>query len=61
MRIALILLALAASLVAAQAQKLDKVRFGTNWVAEAEHGVRPEPSYLTYLSVLWRSVAGHAS
>jgi NitT/TauT family transport system substrate-binding protein len=38
MRIALILLALAASLVAAQAQKLDKVRFGTNWVAEAEHG-----------------------
>ena len=23
---------------AAQAQKLDKVRFGTNWVAEAEHG-----------------------
>ncbi len=24
--------------VAAQAQPLDKVRFGTNWVAEAEHG-----------------------
>ena len=23
---------------AAQAQPLDKVRFGTNWVAEAEHG-----------------------
>ena len=23
---------------AAQAQQLDKVRFGTNWVAEAEHG-----------------------
>src|SRR5436853_3414787 len=22
----------------AQAQQLDKVRFGTNWVAEAEHG-----------------------
>ena len=22
----------------AQAQALDKVRFGTNWVAEAEHG-----------------------
>jgi len=27
-------------------------------IAEAEHGVRPEPSYLTYLSVPWRSVAG---
>ena len=25
-------------LPAAQAQQLDKVRFGTNWVAEAEHG-----------------------
>jgi NitT/TauT family transport system substrate-binding protein len=24
--------------MAAQAQQLDKVRFGTNWVAEAEHG-----------------------
>src|SRR6185437_9036333 len=29
---------LALSLTAAQAQKLDKVRFGTNWVAEGEHG-----------------------
>jgi len=27
-----------AALGAAQAQTLDKVRFGTNWVAEAEHG-----------------------
>ena len=27
-----------AVLPAAQAQALDKVRFGTNWVAEAEHG-----------------------
>lgn len=26
------------ALSAAQAQPLDKVRFGTNWVAEAEHG-----------------------
>jgi len=32
-----ILIALAA-LAPAQAQSLDKVRFGTNWVAEAEHG-----------------------
>jgi len=31
-------LAFAAALAAAQAQELDKVRFGTNWVAEAEHG-----------------------
>ena len=33
-------LALAAglSLAAAHAQTLDKVSFGTNWVAEAEHG-----------------------
>ncbi len=41
MRIAAILLALATTLVAvpdAQAQKLEKVRFATNWVAEAEHG-----------------------
>ena len=38
MRIAAILTALAAWLTAAQAQPLDKVRFGTNWVAEAEHG-----------------------
>ena len=30
--------ALALSPVTAQAQPLDKVRFGTNWVAEAEHG-----------------------
>jgi NitT/TauT family transport system substrate-binding protein len=37
-RFGLILLALAAALAPAQAQKLDKVRFGTNWVAEAEHG-----------------------
>jgi NitT/TauT family transport system substrate-binding protein len=29
---------LAAASMAAQAQQLDKVRFGTNWVAEAEHG-----------------------
>jgi len=32
------LLALAAALVPARAQTLDKVSFGTNWVAEAEHG-----------------------
>jgi NitT/TauT family transport system substrate-binding protein len=38
MRIATILLGLAVGLVPAQAQKIDKVRFGTNWVAEAEHG-----------------------
>src|SRR4051812_27506744 len=31
-------LAFAAALTVAQAQPLDKVRFGTNWVAEAEHG-----------------------
>jgi NitT/TauT family transport system substrate-binding protein len=37
-RIAAILLGFAAALVPAQAQQLDKVRFGTNWVAEAEHG-----------------------
>jgi len=37
-RFAAILLGFAASLMAAQAQPLDKVRFGTNWVAEAEHG-----------------------
>src|SRR6185437_15392434 len=29
---------LALSLAAANAQTLDKVRFGTNWVAEGEHG-----------------------
>ena len=33
-----ILVALAGGLAGAQAQQLDKVRFGTNWVAEAEHG-----------------------
>lgn len=32
------LLVLAAGLTGAQAQQLDKVRFGTNWVAEGEHG-----------------------
>ncbi|MCK9919519.1 ABC transporter substrate-binding protein [Microbacteriaceae bacterium K1510] len=32
------ILALAAGLAGAQAQHLDKVRFGTNWVAEGEHG-----------------------
>ena len=37
-RLAVILLVLAAFLAPAQAQKPDKVRFGTNWVAEAEHG-----------------------
>ncbi|HZQ12232.1 MAG TPA: ABC transporter substrate-binding protein [Pseudolabrys sp.] len=37
-RITLVLLAFAAACVPAQGQQLDKVRFGTNWVAEAEHG-----------------------
>ncbi len=37
-RFAAILLIFAGGLAAAQAQPLDKVRFGTNWVAEAEHG-----------------------
>ncbi len=37
-RIAAVFLAFTAMLGAAQAQKLDQVRFGTNWVAEAEHG-----------------------
>jgi len=37
-RTAGLFLGLAAGLAAAQAQTLDKVRFGTNWVAEAEHG-----------------------
>ncbi|MEO8317961.1 MAG: ABC transporter substrate-binding protein [Bradyrhizobium sp.] len=32
------LLALTAALVPARAETLDKVSFGTNWVAEAEHG-----------------------
>ena len=31
-------LALAAAFATSPAQSLDKVRFGTNWVAEAEHG-----------------------
>src|SRR4051812_29314088 len=31
-------LALLAALVPARGQTLDKVSFGTNWVAEAEHG-----------------------
>jgi NitT/TauT family transport system substrate-binding protein len=37
-RIAAVLLGFVAALAPAQAQALDKVRFGTNWVAEAEHG-----------------------
>ena len=37
-RFAAILLGFTAVLGAVQAQALDKVRFGTNWVAEAEHG-----------------------
>ncbi len=37
-RIAAIFLGFAAVVTSAQAQQLDKVRFGTNWVAEAEHG-----------------------
>jgi NitT/TauT family transport system substrate-binding protein len=37
-RFAAILLGFAGALAAAQAQPLDQVRFGTNWVAEAEHG-----------------------
>jgi NitT/TauT family transport system substrate-binding protein len=37
-RIAAFFLTLAAALAPAQGQSLDKVRFGTNWVAEAEHG-----------------------
>ena len=32
------LLALAAAAMPARAETLDKVSFGTNWVAEAEHG-----------------------
>jgi NitT/TauT family transport system substrate-binding protein len=38
LRLAAILLGFMAALGAAQAQPLDKVSFGTNWVAEAEHG-----------------------
>jgi NitT/TauT family transport system substrate-binding protein len=37
-RLAAILLSFSAALASAQAQPLDPVRFGTNWVAEAEHG-----------------------
>ena len=37
-RFAAIFWVIAAALGVAQAQALDKVRFGTNWVAEAEHG-----------------------
>jgi NitT/TauT family transport system substrate-binding protein len=37
-RLAAGFLALAGAVAAAQGQQLDKVRFGTNWVAEAEHG-----------------------
>ena len=37
-RFAVILLGVVAALASAQAQQLDKVRFGTNWVAEAEYG-----------------------
>jgi NitT/TauT family transport system substrate-binding protein len=37
-RRALIALALTALAAPAQTQQLDKVAFGTNWVAEAEHG-----------------------
>jgi NitT/TauT family transport system substrate-binding protein len=38
MRVAAILMVLAAALAPARGAPLDKVRFGTNWVAEAEHG-----------------------
>ena len=37
-RIVAVLLGFVAALAPALAQALDKVRFGTNWVAEAEHG-----------------------
>src|SRR5690348_17827722 len=37
-RLAVTLLTFVVALATAQAQPLDKVRFGTNWVAEAEHG-----------------------
>jgi NitT/TauT family transport system substrate-binding protein len=37
-KIVAIAIGFAAALGGAQAQTLDKVRFGTNWVAEAEHG-----------------------
>ncbi|HZL39287.1 MAG TPA: ABC transporter substrate-binding protein [Pseudolabrys sp.] len=38
LRLAPILLGFMVALGAAQAQPLDKIRFGTNWVGEAEHG-----------------------
>ena len=38
MRTTALILILSAALGATQAQALDQVRFGTNWVAEAEHG-----------------------
>jgi len=38
MRFAAILAVLMAAAASTQAQALDQVRFGTNWVAEAEHG-----------------------
>src|SRR5271169_2805664 len=38
MKLAAILLGFAAGFGAVKAQTPDKVRFGTNWVAEAEHG-----------------------
>jgi NitT/TauT family transport system substrate-binding protein len=38
MRTTALILILSAALGATQAQAVDQVRFGTNWVAEAEHG-----------------------
>jgi len=38
MKLETILAIFAAALTATQAQALNKVRFGTNWLAEAEHG-----------------------
>ena len=35
---AALVLALAGTLAATRSQTLDKVSFGTNWVAQAEHG-----------------------
>lgn len=37
-RFAAVLLGFTATLAAVEAQALDQVRFGTNWLAEAEHG-----------------------
>src|SRR6185312_9007476 len=37
-RLVAVLLAFASACHFAHAQSLDKVRFGTNWLAEAEHG-----------------------